>query len=451
MQGNYLFGRALKLGLGFLLVTLLAGFSGKKSTNPLEIELNLDQRKLDNGLVVIMAEDRSVPVVSYQTWFKVGSVDERPGMTGITHLFEHLMFKGTSKYGPKEYSTQLEAKGAEVNAFTTRDYTEYYINTTPELLDTVIDMESDRMANLVFNEDALQHSRLISLEERRLRYESSIDIRMQEELWRLAYRGHPYHWPPAGFPMDILSVKLSDAEEFYKAYFQPANAVIVVTGNYDREKVFQSIKKHYESIPSQKRADRTIPVEPPQTEERRLVIRDRIVSERFMQAYHITAAENDESYAIDVLSNILFEGRSSRAYKKLVEENAIMIGINGTSYTPGFPGLLIVSGVMKESVPSSRAEVLLDKMISKIQDEGVSEAEIQKAVKQLALQILDSIRTPYGLGQLIGTVQMLFQDPSRFTEDVSKYSKVDSAAVQRVARKYIFPNNRTAITLVRAP
>jgi predicted Zn-dependent peptidase len=410
--------------------------------------VKLDQRKLSNGLKVVMAEDHTVPIISYQTWYRVGSVDEHPGNTGISHLFEHLMFKGTPKYGPKQFFQQLEAKGAEVNAYTTRDYTVYYESFVSPLLEKVVDMESDRMLNLKLDEEVLGSERLVVLEERRLRTDNSPEGKMQEALWALAYQRHPYHWPVIGYPPDLLSLGVSDVVSYYKSHYQPANAALVINGDFKPDVAFELIKKAYEKIPAQPQPPRDIVPEPEQEEERRLILRDRVASERLAWGYHCPDAHNDDSYALDVVANILFEGTSSRANRRLVEEQDIMMGVSGSAFTPSYPGLFMISGTMKGSVPASIAETELAKLIREIQDKPVTPEEISIAVRQLTVQLVDSVRTPYGLGQLIGTVEMIFGDPERFADDLAKYTKITAADVQRVAKEYLVPNNRSVVTLV---
>src|SRR6185312_13768503 len=155
--------------------------------------------------------------------------------TGISHLFEHLMFKGTPKYGPKQFFQELEAKGAEVNAFTTRDYTVYYESFTPDLLPKVVDMESDRMANLILTDDVLATERAVVFEERRMRTDNTPEGRMQEALWQLAYRRHPYQWPVIGYPQDLLAITTQQLRQYFRAHYQPANAALVVVGDFNPE------------------------------------------------------------------------------------------------------------------------------------------------------------------------------------------------------------------------
>lgn len=413
----------------------------------LGIKLTVDRRTLSNGLSVIMVEDHSVPVVSYQTWYRVGSVDEHPGMTGISHLFEHLMFKGTPKYGPKQFFEQLEAKGAEVNAFTTRDYTVYYENAVPDLLDKIVDMEADRMANLTLNDEVLGSERLVVLEERKLRTDNTPDGKMQEALWGLAYHRHPYQWPVIGFPPDLMRMTVPLITDYFHDHYQPANATLVIVGDFDENKLFPIIKSHYEQVPAKPRPARDIPAEPEQEEEHRLVLRDHVASERVARAYHVTAASNDDSYSLDVLANILFEGTSSRAYRRLVEERDISEGVSGSAYTPTYPGLFIMNIMMKSGIPAIQGEDELDQVIREVQEHGVTDEEVKRAVKQLTVQLVDSVRTPYGLGQLIGTVTTIFGTPDRFADDLTKYLKVRPSDVKKMAIKYLTPNNRTVVTL----
>jgi zinc protease len=413
----------------------------------LGIHLNMKVVKLSNGLRVILVENHTVPIISYQTWYRVGSVDEHPGITGMSHLFEHLMFKGTPKYGPKQFFLQLEAKGADVNAYTTRDYTVYHETFVSPLLDKVIDMESDRMSNLKLDADVLNSERMVVLEERKLRTDNTPDGRMQEALWSLAFRRHPYGWPVIGYPTDLLGLTVDQITDYYRAHYQPANAALVIVGDFKTDDVLKLVKQYYSPIKEQPRPKRDIPDEPEQTEEHRLVMYDQVASERFIQGYHVPSAKDDDSYALDVLSNILFEGTTSRAYRRLVDEKDILMGISGSNFTPTYPGLFMISGVMKGDLSSAVAEQELDQVIREVQDKGVTQEEITEAVKQLTVQLVDSVRTPDGLAQLIGTVQTIFDDPSMYADDLKKYLKVTQSDVKRVANKYMIPNNRSVVTL----
>ena len=420
----------------------------KKKFESYGVSIELESRSLPNGLRVIMIEDHTMPVISYQTWFRVGSVDEKPGHTGISHLVEHMMFKGTPKYPAKQLFQVLEARGANINAFTTRDYTAFHEEFTPDLLPKVIELEADRMANLAIEEDALKTEQMIVFEEHRLHTENSPVGKIQEALWALAFRTHPYRWPVIGIPGEASRIPREKVQEWLKKYYIPANAVIVACGDLKPDKTMELIEKYYGPVPGGSRSKREIAPEAAQNEERRLIMRAKVASERLSEAYHITSADNDESYAIDVLANIMFEGTSSRAYKRLVDEKNIAISVSGSSYTPAHPGLFMITATMNSSIPAAAAETELDLIIKELQEKPVSHEEIAAAVKQLTLQIVDGIRTPHGLAQLIGTVTAIFDDPERFSEDIIKYTKVTPGDVRQAAQKYLIPNNRVVVTLV---
>ena len=439
---------ALALALASCSSTSKGASSLSRIPDELGIHLDMDKRALSNGLTVILVEDKSTPVVSYQTWFKVGSVDEKVGTTGMAHLFEHLMFKGTEKYGPKQFFERLEAKGAEVNAYTTRDYTVYHESITPQLIDQVIDMESDRMTGLKLDEPTVDTERQVVLEERRMRIDNSPAGKMQEALWSLAYRVHAYQWPVIGYPEDVMKVPLTVVRKFYRDYYEPSNATLVVVGNIDKNSVFEKIKAAYSKIKGAPRPSRMIPKEPEQTGERRIVLRDNIAAQRIAEAYHVTEANNDDTYSLDVLAGILFSGTSSRGYRAMVDGAESVTSVNGSAFTPTYPGLFIISSTLRGHKLGEEAEKGIESLIQEVQKKGVNQEEVQVAVRQLTVQMVDSVRTPNGLAQLIGTVTTVLGDPNRFSEELAKYTQVTPSDVQRVARKYLVPNNRSIVTLV---
>jgi predicted Zn-dependent peptidase len=270
---------------------------------------------------------------------------------------------------------------------------------------------------------------------------------MQEALWKLAYHRHPYQWPVIGYPEDLLRITTDDLRAFFKAHYQPANAAVVIVGDIDSDKTLELIKKYYGPIARQERPARHIPAEPEQKEERRLVLRDDVSNDRLMIAYHVPSASDDDAYALDVLSNILFEGTNSRGHRRMVEETETALGVSGTDYTPSYPGLFIISATLQKGKKAEKAEELLNSLVREVQDQGVTADEVKKAVRQLTVQAVDGVRTPYGLGSLIGTVQVILGDPYEFGSDLAKYLKVTPEDVKRVAQKYLIPNNRSLVTL----
>ena len=274
---------------------------------------------------------------------------------------------------------------------------------------------------------------------------------MQAAIWGLAFQVHPYHWPVIGSVEDVSGLTTPDLNSWYHAHYQPGNATIVVVGDINADRTLELIKKYYGSIPGRGQPKREIAPEPPQNGERRLTLFDGgIASERFIQAYHSPSANEDDSYAMDILSNILFEGASSRAYRKLVDQMNIMEDVAGTDFTPTYPGLFMISGTMKNGVPSAQAEEALDQLIRDIQEHGVTAQEIQVAVRQLTVQTVDSIATPHGMAELLGTIVTVLNHPHSIEDDLEKYEHVTAADVQRVANKYLTPNTRSIVVLAPA-
>ncbi|MBL7715055.1 MAG: insulinase family protein [Bdellovibrionales bacterium] len=427
---------------GFLLLAAC-----RTEVSSLGVKVSLEEHRLSNGLRVILVEDHTVPTISYQTWYKVGSRDEVPGMTGLAHLFEHLMFKGTDRYGPKSFFDLLEARGAEVNAFTTRDYTSYYVNTVPALLDQIIDLESDRMTGLKLDDTTLASERMVVLEERKLRIDSQPVGLMQEAIWALAFRRHPYHWPVIGMPEDIISVPAEKIREFYRRYYHPGNAILVVAGDFKPDELFEKIKKAYGKIPRGQETERTKITEFEQNEERRLNLYDEVASEKFAHAYPIPSAHEEDAYALDILATILFAGSQSRAHRDLVEEKKLTSDVAGVAYTPNEPGLFLISASMRTGHSATEAEEKLNALIRDVQENGVTQEEIEKAVKQLTLQAIENLKTHSGTATLIGTVTTILEKPERYADDLAKYTKVSREDVQRVAETYLQPNKRSVVVL----
>lgn len=414
----------------------------------LGLRFPLVERHLSNGLKILIVEDHTVPVVAFQSWVNVGSVDEKFGLSGIAHLFEHLMFKDSEKYGQRAFFNRLEAKGAEVNAFTTRDYTVFHETMVPSLLPTAIELEADRLANLKIDAETLFTERHVIFEERRLRTENTPEGRMQEAVWSLVFKAHPYRAPVIGYPEDLNRMEILDLQSFFSQYYQPGNVTLVIVGDVVVNDVISLLEKSYGAIPGKERPLRKIALEPEQTETRRVELKDQVASEKVTLAYPSTSASENDTYALDVLSNVLFSGNSGRAYRRIIEEKEIALSLGGVNYTPLFPGLFMVSATMKSGHSAKEFEREIEQLLSEIQATGVTDKEIRAAVRQLTVQTVDSVRTAQGLANLIGTVDSIFNDPMRFKEDLVKYSRVTNADVIRVARLYLTPKKKNVVTLV---
>lgn len=411
----------------------------------LSLRFDIKEKVLGNGLKVIAVENRTLPIITYQTWIRAGSVDDPSGKTGIAHLFEHLMFKGTERYGKNAFFSKLETHGAIVNAATGRDHTVYYETFAPSLLDEVIDMESDRLKNLTISQADLDLEKNVVFEERRLRVENSVEAKVNEALWNLAFTVHPYGSPTIGFPPDLLNISVDDLNVFFKKNYQPSNVTLVVVGDFSVSDLFKKIEKAYQNIPSKARPARSIPIEPEQNEERRLVVNDLSSTVMVQMAYTIPSAHDVDSYSIDVLSNILFEGSSSRAYRKIVDELQIATSLTASSYTPMYPGLLTIRANLRPGRSLEEFEKALGALIKDVQTNDVSKAEVDRAVKQLTLDLIDGLQTSQGIAQWLGTIDMIFGDVGKFKKMWAKYFEVTPKSVKDVANRYLDPNHRSMI------
>src|SRR5512140_2015387 len=278
----------------------------------------LRSHTLPNGLRVRVLPERSAPTVSFYTFFQVGSRNERLGLTGISHLFEHMMFNGAAKYGPKEFDRVLESSGGHSNAYTSNDLTAYYEDFAAEALDTVVDLESDRMRSLRLTDEALEQEREVVKEERRLRTENSIFGRMEEQLESLVFLAHPYRWPVIGWMDDIQRISRQDCERFFRTYYAPSNAAIYCVGDVDADATLALVERAYGDIP---RGPAPAPVptgEPPQRGERRAVVRYPAQAPALLAGWRGPAAQSPDAAALDLLQVILAVGEMSRLRKRMV-------------------------------------------------------------------------------------------------------------------------------------
>ncbi|RYZ71728.1 MAG: insulinase family protein [Proteobacteria bacterium] len=444
---------ALKFSVTSLVFALVLTVSGCSTTSrskewqSLGLQFDLKEFKLDNGLRVLMVKDPTVPIVSYQTWVNVGSVDEEFGLTGLAHLFEHLMFKGSRNFGPKAFFQELEAKGAAVNAYTTRDYTVYHETFTKDLLSRVIELEADRLSGLNLTDLVLYTEKQVVAEERRLRTENSPDGRMQEALWALAYKSHPYRWPVIGYSEDMNRITIEDLEKFFGRYYQPGNVTLVVVGDFEPREAMEMIRNAYGPIAGHKPDRSSIAREPEQREPRDLILQDAVATTKLQFGYPVTSAEEPDTHALDVMSNILFGGVSSRAYNTLVEEKQLAVGVSGVAYTPAHPGLFLMSAVLRQGVSPEQFEAAWWECVKRLETDGITQEELTSAVRQLTIQTVDSVRTAHGLASLVGTVNAILGDPELYKDDLIKYQKVTAQDVVRVAKKYLRKERQNRVVL----
>jgi predicted Zn-dependent peptidase len=412
--------------------------------------LDLDRvrtQTLPNGLRIRVMPERSVPTLSFYTFFQVGSRNERLGTTGISHLFEHMMFNGAAKFGPKEFDRVLEARGGHSNAYTSNDVTAYYEDFAPEALETVVDLESDRMRSLRLTSESLEQEREVVKEERRLRTENSIFGLMEEQLEALVFLAHPYRWPVIGWMDDIERITRDDCEAFFRTYYAPNNAAIYVVGDLDPDETIALVARYYGDIASGPRPAAVAQGEPPQRGERRAAVRYPAQAPALLAGWRGPAARSADAAALDVLQACLSVGESSRLRRRLVQDEEVAVSISiGWGWRID-PGVFLAFAELAPGIGPERAERLLWEEIDKVATRGVSAREVKRAQALLRSSVLHDLATHHGVAHALGQSEALLGDWREAARALEHYASVGPGDLKRVAREYLDPTRRCVVVL----
>jgi len=412
--------------------------------------LDLDRviaHTLPNGLRVRLLAERSTPALSYYTFFQVGSRNEKLGSTGISHLFEHMMFNGAARYGPKEFDRVLESRGGHSNAYTSNDVTAYYDDFAAEALETVVDLESDRMRSLRLTSESLEQEREVVKEERRLRTENSIFGLMEEQLEALVFLAHPYRWPVIGWMDDIERISREDCEAFFRTYYAPSNAAVYVVGDLDPDPTIALIERHYRDTPAGPAPAPVPPGEPAQRGERRAFVRYPAQAPAILAGWRGPAARSADSSALDVLQVCLAVGEASRLRRKLVQQAEVAVSVSISWGWRIDPGVFLAFVELAPGVAVERAERLLWDEIAKVAARGVSTAEMRRAKALLRSSVLHELATHHGIAHALGQAEALLGDWREAGRALEHYAAVGARDVRRVAAEYLDPARRCVVLL----
>ena len=415
---------------------------------PLSLSAGVNEYKLDNGLKVLVIEDHKAPLATFQIWYRVGSRDEPAGKSGISHLLEHMMFKGTPKYSSKAFSKMVKRKGGVDNAFTTKDYTMYYQTLASDRIDISIELEADRMQNLILDPKEVIAERNVVMEERRMRYDDDPQNSLYEEVVAAAFKSHSYHWPVIGWMSDISSIERSDLLSHYRAYYSPDNAVIAVSGDVQADEIIKKIKASFGSIPPASSRTVVTSKETEQKGERRISLKREAELPYIITVYHTPSFPHPDSYALEVLGMILSGGKSSRLYRSIVYEKKLAIGASA-DYS-GFnkdPYLFLFDATAAPGKDIKDVENALYAEIEKIKKELPSEREVQKAKNQIEASFVMGQDSIYFQAEITGMFEMLgsWKLKEQYLENIRKTTPED---VSRVAKKYLHEDNRTVGILI---
>ena len=407
--------------------------------------MKVQRWRMGNGLRVLLLIDRGAPVVSYHTWVRVGSRDEKPGKTGIAHLFEHLMFNETSHLAAGEFDRVLEENGAESNAGTWVDWTYYHESLPAPKVGLAIKLEADRLANLVLREKQVNSEIEVVANERRYRVDDDVEGAINELLYKTAFTTHPYHWPTIGWMEDIKGFTTKDCETFYRTYYAPNNVTVVVVGDVQPPDVLKQIQDHYGAMEPSKIPERKLPKEPAQDKERRLEVKKPTATEKVMIGWKAPPLDDLDHVALTIMNELLFGGRSSRVYKALIKEQEIASDLRGYLATFSDPGLYEVWLTAREAHTGDELEKALAAELAKIKTTEPPVDELEKAKSRLELAFLQGMETASGKAEQIGFYDTVLHDPGAGFARMDAYRAVTGADVLRVAKKYLVDHQRTVI------
>lgn len=418
------------------------GFSAPAPDTP-PIFDQVAEHRLKNGMLVLVLREPRAPLVSHQVWYKVGSRHERLGKTGLSHLTEHLMFKGTEKYKAKEFSRLVQKAGGTDNAFTSKDYTAYYQNGPKTELRKWMTMEADRMRGLKVDEQAFETEKKVVLEERRLRTEDDPVSFLLEETVAAAYKAHPYQWPIIGWYHDIESLTREDFLHHYNTFYQPNNATLVVVGDVDPKEVIRLAEEIYGSIPPGPPPPPVTAREPRQFGERRVVVQREAQLPYLVMAYHVPNWREEDSFALELLANLLSHGRSSRLYHKLVYQDRLALEA-GADYDldSADESLFLLYAQPLPGKTVIQLERALEAEIKRLQTELVEPRELEKAKNQVTASFYMALDSLFYRGMLLGKLATVARW-DLIKDYIPKIHQVRAEDLRRVARKYLVTPNRT--------
>ena len=405
---------------------------------------------LTNGLRVLLVERHEAPVVNVEVWYHVGSKNEVPGKTGFAHLFEHLMFQGTKNLAPEQFSDYIVRSGGLDNAFTTEDATVFWETIPSNQLPVALWLEADRMRNLEITEKSFNTEREVVKEERRLRFDNQPYGTVIETFYRLAYNVHPYRHTPIGSMEDLNRASLADLREFYDTYYVPANATLVITGDFESREAASLVQKYFGPLSADRGPDRKIPAEPPQTSKRLLKLSKKVSLPAFVAGYHMPADGTPDAYPLRLAARILSEGESSRIYRRLIYEKQIALQAESTGNFTEDPNLFFVFAILNPGHTPAQAQAEVESELDRLKSEPVPPEELGKAKNQILRDFVLSRQSVQSLGGELGYAAVVLQDPNLLDAELERFLAVTPEDIQRVARKYFVPENATVIEVYPA-
>jgi len=409
----------------------------------------VSMHRLENGMSVILLENHKAPIVTFQVWFRAGSRNDWWGKTGLAHVFEHLMFKGTKQVSREEFSRRIEEIGGDYNAFTSHDFAAYFENVASENIETPIRLEADRLQNLGFTKEEFKTEKMVVMEERRLRTQDQPQALLMEQVDATAFQSQPYRWPVIGWMGDLERMDHDDALRFYEAYYDPSNGVIVAAGDFQKDRLLPLISEAFCKIPTRGKPELYLYRDAPQLGERRVAVNRTTAGLPYvMIAYHVPNLKDSDSYVLEVISSILSNGRSSRLFENLVRGKGLAVSASSDFELLSIdPSLFYVHGEALPGKDAAQLEAALQAEIEKLRSEPVNSRELEKAKNQLEASFLFGQDSLFFQGMLLARYELVstWKDVDKYLPAIRSVSAED---IQRVAKKYFVNRNQTVGVLL---
>jgi zinc protease len=412
-------------------------------------KLDYKMSTLANGLKVVLHEDHSTPITHVEIWYHVGSKNEKKGRTGFAHLFEHMMFKGSKNVEPEGHPSRISSIGGQSNAYTNEDVTVYWQTIPAQYLPMVLWLEADRMATLRIDEKVFQTEREVVKEERRMRVESQPYGKLNEIIYDQAFTTHTYKHPTIGSMADLEAASIEDVRDFFKTYYVPENATLVIAGDFDSKEAMDLVQKYMGRVPkSDHRVPRDIPAEPPQTKERRIRLEESVPLPAVVVAHHITFDGHPDSYPLHIASKVLSDGQSSRIYRQLVYEKQLALAAFGQGNLIEDPNLFYAVAIVQRGHTPEETVTALIAELDRLKAEPISAAELQQAKNQFSRDYILMRESVKDKAQVLAHAAVLHDDITTADGEFNIFANMTAAEVQRVAQKYFTPENRLVITIM---
>lgn len=405
-----------------------------------KLDFSYKKHILPNGLEIVLIEDKTLPIVSVNIWYKVGSANEKPGKTGFAHLFEHMMFQGSENVGKEQHFKYIQEAGGTLNGSTSIDRTNYYETVPSDNLELVLWLESDRMGHLLpaITEKKLRNQKDVVMNERRQRYDNQpYGLAWEKMFSNLFPENHPYHWPTIGWMKDIEGYVLDDVKEFFKTYYSPANASMVIAGDINTDKTIKLAEKYFADIPSKNNIP-GITFENSRLNENKFIsYDDNVQLQRLYLGWHSEKLYGEDDAAMDVLSEVLTSSKNSRLYRSLVHDKQIAQDISAFQYSANLNGMFFIVATAKQGVNLDQIKDTVFVELDKIRNEEISDEELEKAKNNIKSTYIYSLQKQAVFADQVNNYNCNLGEPNSFRYDLNRYEILTKEEIRKAADKYL--------------